>query len=341
MNVLIISPNSSFGGAATANFNIARMLNMFGCNVVYNDEFLTEHIIAPFEISTFQVYGNRKEKNSLYNYVIKEGFDYVILGDNRIAIHNCFQLYKLRRSGVKIGMLFHSLSISSNLRSRITDILVSFSTLFVDHLIFVSKYTKDSWSRFIVPRQSVYKHIIMYNAVSDAQPTACLRTKPVILFVGRFSPEKRPDLFCQIAKIMHDKFDFIMWGDGSMYEDLTKEYVSYVTFKGYSNNVEEIYKDGSLLVVPSVFENCPMCILEAMVRGIPSICTRVGGIPEIVEEGKNGEFIDIHDPFSSFAAMSAKILSNYDYYSNACVSASKSHTLDFQSKMWKVFFNSI
>ena len=149
--------------------------------------------------------------------------------------------------------------------------------------------------------------------------------------------DQAEDLWLDQLKPALAKKDIVI----AKYEDLTKEYVSYVTFKGYSNNVEEIYKDGSLLVVPSVFENCPMCILEAMVRGIPSICTRVGGIPEIVEEGKNGEFIDIHDPFSSFAAMSAKILSNYDYYSNACVSASKSHTLDFQSKMWKVFFNSI
>ena len=56
MKVLIISPNSSFGGAATANMNIAHMMNLAGIEVVYNDEFLKSSPQGSFEISDFPMF---------------------------------------------------------------------------------------------------------------------------------------------------------------------------------------------------------------------------------------------------------------------------------------------
>ena len=48
-----------------------------------------------------------------------------------------------------------------------------------------------------------------------------------------------------------------------------------------------LYRDIDALILPSYNEGMPVVILEAMSYGLPVIATSVGGIPEIMEDGKN------------------------------------------------------
>jgi glycosyltransferase involved in cell wall biosynthesis len=335
--VLVISPNSSFGGAATANLNIAHMIHIAGIEVVYNDEFITSTPSAPFEFSDFPVYANLKNKESLVQYIKENGFSYVLIGDGRIAIHYFFKLWKLKRKGIRIGIIFHSLNIGKSLRNKVSDWMVSVATLCANDLLYVSNYTQASWNKYLIPKITKSKGRVIYNAVKapDLNISGYNEGKPNIVFVGRFSPEKRPSLFCEIAKIYHKKYNFIMWGNGPQFEELNEKYQEYVRFKGYGSDISSIYDGASLIVVPSVFENCPMCILESMARGIPSICTRVGGIPEIVSPGANGEFLAAGNFVNSFDTCAKKILGAYDSYQFNCIARSKSFLFENISKEWK------
>jgi glycosyltransferase involved in cell wall biosynthesis len=50
-----------------------------------------------------------------------------------------------------------------------------------------------------------------------------------------------------------------------------------------------LYKKASIFVLPSVwYEGFPTVLLEAMSYGLPVVCSRIGGLPEIVEDGING-----------------------------------------------------
>lgn len=58
------------------------------------------------------------------------------------------------------------------------------------------------------------------------------------------------------------------------------------------------YRRASLVVIPSIEENCPMVVLEAMAAGLPVAGARSGGIPELVREGETGSLFDPRDATS-------------------------------------------
>ncbi|MCK4788976.1 MAG: glycosyltransferase family 4 protein [Desulfobacteraceae bacterium] len=71
---------------------------------------------------------------------------------------------------------------------------------------------------------------------------------------------------------------------------------------------EELVK-ANCLVIPSFQETAPLTIEEAMAVGVPVVGARVGGIPEMVEDGKTGFLVDPYDTNSIYLAVS-KILSD-------------------------------
>lgn len=56
--------------------------------------------------------------------------------------------------------------------------------------------------------------------------------------------------------------------------------------------LKEAYARASMVVLPSLEDNCPMAILEAMAMGIPIAGARIGGIPDLIESGVNGVLFD-------------------------------------------------
>ncbi len=61
-----------------------------------------------------------------------------------------------------------------------------------------------------------------------------------------------------------------------------------ISFIGQSSNVEGIYSQCDVFALVSNFEALPLSIIEAMSCGKPIIATAVGGIPELIENGRNG-----------------------------------------------------
>jgi glycosyltransferase involved in cell wall biosynthesis len=116
-------------------------------------------------------------------------------------------------------------------------------------------------------------------------------------YVGRISREKGIDILIEAARIT--KFPICLAGDHSLSQEIVGIAPKNVQFCGFLDRtqLEQFYKGTLCLVLPSrCYEMFGLVLLEAMVHGIPVIAPRLGGIPEIVEDGNTGFLFEPGNP---------------------------------------------
>ncbi len=131
----------------------------------------------------------------------------------------------------------------------------------------------------------------------------------VVLCIARVSPPKRPDLFLQTAALL-PRYAFVWIGNKE--ETATPQGASNVYFMGNIPGAGAYAAYADLFMLASDYEGLPMVILEAMSFGKPVVASRVGGISEIVEQGKNGYTVE-NNP-EDFAGKISRILENETVY---------------------------
>lgn len=121
--------------------------------------------------------------------------------------------------------------------------------------------------------------------------------KKIILFLGFITELKGCFDIPEIAKKVIEKnenVEFILAGSGEiemLQKIIAKQGISqYFSFPGWvkKGEKEKLLKNADIFFLPSYTEAMPMSILEAMGFGLPIVATNVGGIPQLVEEGRNG-----------------------------------------------------
>lgn len=154
-------------------------------------------------------------------------------------------------------------------------------------------------------RFGINNTIIMDNGVEVpngvsyvAQPSDSILK---ILFVGLHSKDKGFDVLlraCQYLRNNRIRFALHTIGEWDSEEfrqkilqfNSTADLADVFNFHGlrYGEEKWSVYSQCQVLVLPSLTEGQPLVILEAFGCGIPVVATRVGGIPDIIEDGVNG-----------------------------------------------------
>ncbi len=128
-----------------------------------------------------------------------------------------------------------------------------------------------------------------------------------ILYVGNLRGEKGPKYLIQAVSTLRElgrdiKLELV--GDGPEKDKLTGMIDDmgldcHITMHGHitdETRLNTLYRTTDIFVLPSLSEGLPKVILEAMANGVPIIATRVGGIPNFIQDGINGLLIPPGDP---------------------------------------------
>lgn len=138
-----------------------------------------------------------------------------------------------------------------------------------------------------------------------------------IALVGRAVPVKRLDIFIDTIAQLRDQYGLdvngAIYGDGPLLSSM-KAYSSgkvgdAIEFKGFVSNINDELIKADVLMMPSDHEGLPMSLLEALAMGVPVVAHAVGGIPEVLNNGKCGTLVQEHSP-NGYAAAIAHLLKN-------------------------------
>lgn len=174
----------------------------------------------------------------------------------------------------------------------------------IPNLILVSPYLKEK-----VSKSGATNVYVIPNGIDDCW--FGIRDETIrgrILFVGRITPIKKIENLLTSLKLILDKgcnahLHIVGPIDNMHYLKHLQELVKklklseYVEFTGglYGAALSKEYAESSVLVLPSLHESNPLVVLEAMASKKPVIATNVGGIPFMIENGKNGFIVEYGD----------------------------------------------
>lgn len=163
-------------------------------------------------------------------------------------------------------------------------------------LIYVSNFARDIHHKYM-PALKDIPHTTLYNfstSIADAPKALPEEHDRYFLFFGRLSYEKGVRTLIEaFASLPSCRLKIV--GTGPLEAELkslcTERHLANTEFLGYKRGqeLEDLVRGASFVVVPSEwYENNPMTIIESYSVGTPVIGARIGGIPEIVVEGKTG-----------------------------------------------------
>lgn len=123
-----------------------------------------------------------------------------------------------------------------------------------------------------------------------------------IIYTGRLIEGKGVQIVLQALAILNREFHFDVIGDGDYKENLVQladelGLQENVTFHGSQRNVQDFLSESGIFVhTPILEEGFGITVVEAMAAGLICICSRSGGIPEIIKNRENGYLVEKNDP---------------------------------------------
>jgi glycosyltransferase involved in cell wall biosynthesis len=158
--------------------------------------------------------------------------------------------------------------------------------------------------------------------------------------IARMVPQKNYPFVLSVFEECHKidpKMVFHIFGDGPLKDQITltiiQKNMSYVFLDGLTDRPEERLRDSKVFFLGSSYEGNPMSVLEALSCGCIPVLTNVGGIPDIIKNGKNGFLFSLssanliarkileicHNPlnFEEMSTFNSSFVVKYSFYSTA------------------------
>nr|WP_106782781.1 glycosyltransferase family 4 protein [Lysinibacillus timonensis] len=175
-----------------------------------------------------------------------------------------------------------------------------------DETIVITDWLKNELTKhFDVPSQSLHviPHGLDMNQLkikAEVEPKLTIldstKNQFIIACPARLATVKGHNTLIDALKILKlhiDQFICLFIGDGPLETELKQlcekhQVQDFVSFLGQRDDVPAIIKNADCVVLPSLQENHPFVIMEGQTLGKTVVASNVGGIPEMIEDGKSG-----------------------------------------------------
>jgi glycosyltransferase involved in cell wall biosynthesis len=342
--IVLFIPHHHIGGAERVHLNIIKALE---CKpIVFFDYLNSDKISKEFsENAHCFLINSSKRRKFVYSFlqIISCFMPVVLFGCNSGFFYTFVSKFKGRVKTIDLTHAFsfpeHGIEISSLPFVNLVDkrIVINKKT-FNDYK---ALYQKKGIEESLLDRFKIISNGIVIKDFDDCQIDSRFANF-TIGFVGRNSPEKRPELFFEIvqqtkirAKAIGDNFDNF------------KTDFSEVDYFENCNDPEIIrnqFSKISLLIVPSSREGFPLVIMEAMEMGIPVIATNVGSVFEHVLDNYNGYISNDNSEIGFVKFASEKILqlsSNKELYNKLSFNSREHAVKNFCINIFKEKYRSL
>ncbi len=156
----------------------------------------------------------------------------------------------------------------------------------IDYFISPSKFLKDKIFEMNAGLPDE-KFVVLHNFVDERIKAGSVK-KPYVLYFGRISAGKGIGTLIEAcSRLSHIKFVFA--GSGELEYKLSG--IKNIEFLGFKQGEElkKYIREALFSICPSEwYENCPLSVLESQMYGTPVIGARIGGIPELINNGSDG-----------------------------------------------------
>lgn len=212
--------------------------------------------------------------------------------------------------------------------ARLSDRLIAVSDRVRDDLIALRVAPPERFSVVplgldLAPMFRACAHRGEFRAELGVAPDA-----PLVGIVGRLFPIKNHALFLEAAArlaVIRPDVRYVVVGDGVLRAELEdqarrQELAGRVFFTGWRHDLAAIYADLDVLVVSSRNEGTPVSAIEAMAAGCPVVATRVGGLPDLIDDNRTGFLAPPDDPIALCQAVHA-VLADSEQNAAVCLAA--------------------
>ena len=166
------------------------------------------------------------------------------------------------------------------------------------HIVYVSEAVRKQFDLPGIPGDVLFNFLPRMPNLPPRRSDDGVLT---LLYAGRVCLEKGAEEFALVCRGLLDRgvpFRAVMAGAlHPDYADYPERLAAmgldkHVSLAGYQNSLDDMYRDMDVLLFPSHTEGFGRPVMEAMARGVVPVASRVGGIPEMIEHGRNGFLFD-------------------------------------------------
>jgi glycosyltransferase involved in cell wall biosynthesis len=191
----------------------------------------------------------------------------------------------------------HNTNLDEGFLKRLVKKILSF---FTKKIIAVSQAVKNY--SVVVDHINEKKMIVIPNGIEIDKfmmiPEKEYSRPPVIGIIGRLEKQKGHEFLFEALNLIKN-IPWALWvvGQGSLGPRLEKlakdlDLRERIIFLGARRNIRELLGQIDIFVLPSLWEGLGLAVLEAAAAGKPIVASRVGGVPEIIEDGKTGILVE-------------------------------------------------